>query len=268
MFSIISPLTAKYIQELISFLLNGEPLPIDIPDPTVYTAYEQYISDLYEIIFTVTLFVGVSIFIRDKTKDLLPLIFSKPINRTKYVISKYISFLALIFVSLTLGYLSFSYYTYFLFEEVFFVKGIWMMLLYFLDIMFVSAVALFGATYFKTYIPAMLVTWGIYIISGLVTIAAFVSPYKKDSENIKSIVKDVNFVEVFINTSVEECERRDVKGLYKKARAGEIKNMTGISAPYEAPENPDIEIKTEEETIEHAVQRIVDYINNKLKLDQ
>jgi adenylylsulfate kinase len=104
--------------------------------------------------------------------------------------------------------------------------------------------------------------------AGLVVLAAFVSPYKKDRENIRSIVKDVNFVEVFINTSVEECERRDVKGLYKKARAGEIKNMTGISAPYEAPENPDIEIKTEEETIEHAVQRIVDYINNKLKLDQ
>jgi adenylylsulfate kinase len=106
------------------------------------------------------------------------------------------------------------------------------------------------------------------IDAGLVVLAAFVSPYKKDRENIRSIVKDVNFVEVFINTSVEECERRDTKGLYKKARAGEIKNMTGISAPYEAPENPDIEIKTEEETIEHAVRRIVDYINNKLKLDQ
>jgi len=196
LFSIISPLTAKYIQELISFLLNGEPMPIDIPDPTVYTAYEQYISDLYEIIFTVTLFVGVSIFIRDKTKDLLPLIFSKPINRTKYVISKYISFLALIFVSLTLGYLSFSYYTYFLFEEVFFVKGIWMMLLYFLDIMFVSAVALFGATYFKTYIPAMLVTWGIYIISGLVTIAERVPVVKHFPGMIKS-----NIVNVLLDTT-------------------------------------------------------------------
>jgi adenylylsulfate kinase len=100
--------------------------------------------------------------------------------------------------------------------------------------------------------------------AGLVTIAAFVSPYKKDRENIKSIVKDVNFVEIFVNTSVEECERRDVKGLYKKARAGEIKNMTGISAPYEAPENPDIEIKTENESIEAAAQRIVDYITPKL----
>jgi adenylylsulfate kinase len=104
------------------------------------------------------------------------------------------------------------------------------------------------------------------IDAGLVTLAAFVSPYKKDRDNIKNIVKDVNFVEVYINTSVEECERRDVKGLYKKARAGEIKNMTGISAPYEAPENPEIEIKTEEKTVEQAVQEIMNYIKPKLKL--
>ena len=105
------------------------------------------------------------------------------------------------------------------------------------------------------------------IDAGLVVLAAFVSPYKKDRDNIKSIVKDCNFVEIFINTSVEECERRDVKGLYKKARAGEIKNMTGISAPYEAPEHPDVEIKTENETVEQAVQRIIEYIKPKLKLN-
>jgi adenylylsulfate kinase len=104
--------------------------------------------------------------------------------------------------------------------------------------------------------------------AGIVTLAAFVSPYKKDRLSIKNIVKDVNFVEIYINTSIEECERRDVKGLYKKARAGEIKNMTGISAPYEAPDKPDIEIKTEEVTIKDAVDRIVNYINPKLKLDQ
>ena len=102
------------------------------------------------------------------------------------------------------------------------------------------------------------------IDAGLIVIAAFVSPYKKDREHIKNIVKDVNFVEVFINTSLEECERRDVKGLYKKARAGEIKNMTGISAPYEAPINPDIEIKTEEQTVDEAVKQILDYLKPKL----
>lgn len=102
--------------------------------------------------------------------------------------------------------------------------------------------------------------------AGLVVLAAFVSPYKKDRENIKNIVKDINFVEVYVNTSIEECEHRDVKGLYKKARAGEIKNMTGISAPYQSPEKPDIEIKTEEKTVDEAVNDIVNYIMPKLKL--
>lgn len=104
------------------------------------------------------------------------------------------------------------------------------------------------------------------IDAGLVVLAAFVSPYKKDRDNVKSIVKDVNFVEIYINTSIEECERRDVKGLYKKARAGEIKNMTGISAPYEAPKKPEIEINTEFESVEDAVKRIIDYIIPKLKI--
>jgi len=102
------------------------------------------------------------------------------------------------------------------------------------------------------------------IDAGVVVLAAFVSPYKKDRENIRTIVKDVNFVEIYINTSIEECECRDVKRLYKKARAGEIKNMTRISAPYEASENPDIEIKTESETIEDSVNKIVEFITPKL----
>ena len=110
-------------------------------------------------------------------------------------------------------------------------------------------------------------TASLMIDAGLVVLAAFVSPYKKDRENIKNIVKDVNFVEVYINTSIEECERRDVKGLYKKARAGEIKNMTGISAPYEAPINPDIEIFTEKESVEDAVKKIMEVITSKLKLN-
>ena len=105
------------------------------------------------------------------------------------------------------------------------------------------------------------------IDAGIVVLAAFVSPYKMDRANIKKIVKDGNFVEVYVNTSIEECEKRDVKGLYKKARAGEIKNMTGISAPYEAPTNADIEIKTEDETMEQSAQRILEYISPKLDLN-
>ncbi len=110
-------------------------------------------------------------------------------------------------------------------------------------------------------------TANLMVDAGLVVLAAFISAYKKDRDNIKKIVKDVNFVEIYINTSIEECERRDTKGLYKKARSGEIKNMTGISAPYEEPVNPDIEIKTEELTVEQAVYKIIKFITPKLKLN-
>ena len=79
---------------------------------------------------------------------------------------------------------------------------------------------------------------------------------------LREIVGSENFLEVFVNTSLEECERRDVKGLYQKARAGEINNFTGISAPYEAPLSPDIEIKTEELAVNEAVNLIYDHIKS------
>ena len=104
------------------------------------------------------------------------------------------------------------------------------------------------------------------IDAGLVVLAAFVSPYRNDREHIRKIVGDDNMVEIFINTSIEECERRDVKELYKKARKGEIKNMTGISAPYESPLHPDIQINTEEVTIVDATKQIINFINPKLTL--
>ena len=101
--------------------------------------------------------------------------------------------------------------------------------------------------------------------SGVLTLAAFVSPYIKDREAVKQIVGQDNFIEIFVNTSLEECERRDVKGLYKKARSGEIKNMTGVSAPYEAPVNPDLEVITDGQSIEESVEIIINFINKKLK---
>ena len=104
------------------------------------------------------------------------------------------------------------------------------------------------------------------IDAGLVVLAAFVSPYRNDRDHVRNIVGNDNMVEIYINTSVEECERRDVKGLYKKARKGEIKNMTGISAPYESPLHPDIQINTEEVTIVDATKQIINFINPKLIL--
>ncbi|MEM7084648.1 MAG: adenylyl-sulfate kinase [Bacteroidota bacterium] len=100
--------------------------------------------------------------------------------------------------------------------------------------------------------------------AGLVVLAAFVSPYKRDREGIKEIVGTNNYIEIFVNTPVEECERRDVKGLYAKARAGEIQNFTGVNAPYEEPSEPNIEIDTTKLSVDEAVTVIIKHIENKL----
>ena len=105
----------------------------------------------------------------------------------------------------------------------------------------------------------------LFIEAGVVVLAAFVAPYQRDRENIRSLVGADHFVEVFVNTPLEICEARDVKGLYAKARKGEITNMTGISAPYEAPDSPDIEIDGEN-SIETGVNEIFKSIQHKLEL--
>ncbi len=92
--------------------------------------------------------------------------------------------------------------------------------------------------------------------AGLIAITSFISPYRKDRENAKEIIGD-GFIEIFVSTPLEECEKRDVKGLYKKARAGEIPNFTGISSPYEEPVNPDIEIDTSKYSIEEATDMVM-----------
>ncbi|AXG73163.1 adenylyl-sulfate kinase [Flavobacterium arcticum] len=106
----------------------------------------------------------------------------------------------------------------------------------------------------------------LFVDAGMVTIAAFVSPLEKDRELVKDIIGADNFVEVFVHTSLKECENRDVKGLYKKARAGEIKNFTGINAPYEKPTTPDVLIETEKENIEAAIEKVVTFVKHKLEL--
>jgi adenylylsulfate kinase len=105
----------------------------------------------------------------------------------------------------------------------------------------------------------------LFIDAGIVVLAAFVAPYKKDRENIRSLVGAEHFVEVFVNTPLEICEARDVKGLYAKARKGEIKNMTGVSAPYEAPDTPDVEIDGET-PVETGVGEIYKLIQSKLEI--
>jgi adenylylsulfate kinase len=105
----------------------------------------------------------------------------------------------------------------------------------------------------------------LFVDSGQICIAAFVSPTIKDRQLVKDIIGEEDFVEVFVDTPLEICEQRDVKGLYAKARKGEIKNFTGISAPYEAPVNPSITVKTENKTIESSAKEVFDYIKNNLK---
>lgn len=104
----------------------------------------------------------------------------------------------------------------------------------------------------------------LFVDAGLVVLAAFISPYNKIREDIKAIVGSDYYIEVFVNTPLEVCEKRDVKGLYTKARAGEIKNFTGISSPFEIPVNPTIEIQTVYESPQEAVAKILAVLRSKL----
>ncbi len=96
--------------------------------------------------------------------------------------------------------------------------------------------------------------------AGLIVISAFISPCGEDRMAIKNIVGEQRFIEVYVNCTVEVCEERDVKGLYAKARKGIIPNFTGISAPYDPPVSPDIELRTAEETVEESVQKIIKFV--------
>ena len=100
----------------------------------------------------------------------------------------------------------------------------------------------------------------LFLNCGIITINSFVSPTIKIREQAKQIIGAENFIEIFINAPLEICENRDVKGLYKKARNGEIENFTGINAPFEAPLNPEIEIKTAELSVEQSIQKLLENI--------
>ena len=100
--------------------------------------------------------------------------------------------------------------------------------------------------------------------AGLIVITAFISPFKEERQLAKSLVLEENYFLVHVDCSVEKCEERDVKGLYKKARAGEIKNFTGIDSPYEVPENPNIIVNTEKENVDESVEKIFNAIKGKI----
>jgi adenylyl-sulfate kinase len=106
--------------------------------------------------------------------------------------------------------------------------------------------------------------------AGLIVISSFISPYRTDRARARKIALsgNVEFVEVFVDAPLATCEERDPKHLYKKARAGEIKEFTGIDAPYEVPETPELTIRTSDETVDESIGRLLDYLIPKLSLEE
>lgn len=103
----------------------------------------------------------------------------------------------------------------------------------------------------------------LFIDAGILLLASFISPYKKDRDYVKEKIGIENYIEVYVKCPVEVCERRDPKGMYKKAKAGIIKEYTGVSAPYEEPESPDLIIESDKISVEEAVQKVLNYLTER-----
>lgn len=103
----------------------------------------------------------------------------------------------------------------------------------------------------------------LFVDAGIITLTVFISPYREDRNSVRSLVAPDEFIEVYVKCSLEECEKRDVKGLYAKVRSGEISEFTGISSPYEEPIEPEILIDTEQMSIEESVHHIISELTHK-----
>ena len=93
--------------------------------------------------------------------------------------------------------------------------------------------------------------------AGLIVLTSFISPFRSDRQNARRIIGEENFIEIYVSTPLDECERRDVKGLYRKAREGKIPNFTGISSPYETPEHAEIVVDTSRQSLEEAAEIVL-----------
>jgi bifunctional enzyme CysN/CysC len=102
--------------------------------------------------------------------------------------------------------------------------------------------------------------------AGLIVMTAFISPFRAERDLVRAMLPDGEFIEIFVHTPIEEAERRDVKGLYAKARAGELSNFTGIDSPYEEPENPDLRIDTLSMSVENAADAIIALLAERQKV--
>ena len=103
--------------------------------------------------------------------------------------------------------------------------------------------------------------------SGLFALTAFISPYREDRDMVRAMLPEGEFIEIYVKCPLEVCESRDPKGLYKKARLGEIKEFTGVSAPYEEPLQPELVIETDRQTIEESVRQVVGYLKERGYID-
>jgi len=99
--------------------------------------------------------------------------------------------------------------------------------------------------------------------AGMIVMTAFISPFREDRAKVRELISQGDFIEIYCKASLEICEKRDVKGLYKRARAGEIKNYTGIDSPYEVPKNPELIIDTDKESLEESVSNIYSFLKSK-----
>lgn len=103
----------------------------------------------------------------------------------------------------------------------------------------------------------------LFVDSGQVVLTAFISPFQEDRAQVREILEGNEFLEVYVECPLEECEKRDPKGLYKKARSGEIRDFTGIDSPYESPANPELTINTSTQSVEECVQTVIEYLANR-----
>ena len=108
----------------------------------------------------------------------------------------------------------------------------------------------------------------LFLDAGTVCLTAFISPLAEDRHKVRQIIGEGDFFEIFVKCPLEVCEERDVKGLYKLARAGKIKNYTGISAPYEEPQHPDLVVETDRQGVDACVQTVIAFIRKALQQEQ
>jgi len=108
----------------------------------------------------------------------------------------------------------------------------------------------------------------LFVDAGMIVISAFISPYREDRNSSRNLLKEDEFIEVYVKCSITECEKRDPKGIYKKAKCGEIKEFTGISAPYEEPHNPEVILETDKIDVEACINKLLNYLhqNNYIKI--